>query len=408
MYLFALYKPRNVVKRRARHTRSPMNPTPAPDIRIEPVRSKRDLRLFLETPLNLHKDEPFWAPLPTFLEKEQLDRSANPFWKHADRELFLAFRGERAVGRIAAVIDHDLDAVTGERVGVWGYFACEDDPAVATALFRAAEDWHNARPEGRAAFLRGPLNPSLNYAAGMLVEGFERFPSFMNPYNPPYYPPLVEACGMEKEQDLFYYRFCRAANFDICNQELGKNFARGAEHYTLRRSTRATYDEDMRLLADLFTRCWADNWGFTPMHAEEIRHSWAVMRWLPAPSELTFLEYKGEAVGMSLYGADLGRLFKRLNGRISLSAPWHLFAGLRAVDGVRLYMLGVTKKHRRGLAIFRLLLGTINAAADTAALDYVDAGWVLEDNVNMNQICERLKGERLTRSRIYRRECGRV
>ena len=104
----------------------------------------------------------------------------------------------------------------------------------------------------------------------------------------------------------------------------------------------------------------------------------------------------------------LGRLFKRLNGRISLSAPWHLFAGLRAVDGVRLYMLGVTKKHRRGLAIFRLLLGTINAAADTAALDYVDAGWVLEDNANMNQICERLKGERLTRSRIYRRECGRV
>ena len=164
----------------------------------------------------------------------------------------------------------------------------------------------------------------------------------------------------------------------------------------------------MRLLADLITRCWADNWGFTPMHAEEIRHSWAVMRWLPAPSELTFLEYKGEAVGMSLYGADLGRLFKRLNGRISLSAPWHLFAGLRAVDGVRLYMLGVTKKHRRGLAIFRLLLGTINAAADTAALDYVDAGWVLEDNVNMNQICERLKGERLTRSRIYRRECGRA
>ena len=385
-----------------------MNPTLAPNIRVEPVRSKRDLRLFLETPLHLHKNEPFWAPLPMFLEKDQLDRTSNPFWKHADRELFLAFRDGRAVGRIAAVIDHDLDAATGERVGVWGYFVCEDDAAAASALFRAVEDWHGARPEGRAAFLRGPLNPSLNYAAGMLVEGFERFPSFMNPYNPPYYPPLVEACGMEKEQDLFYYRFCRAANFDICHQELDKNFARGAEHYHLRRSTRATYGGDMRLLADLFTRCWSDNWGFTPMHAEEIRHSWAAMRWIPAPSEMIFLEYKGEAVGMTLYGADLGPLFKRLNGRLTPAAPWQALAGLRAVDGVRLYMFGVTKKHRRGLATFRLLLGTINTFTDTTRLDYMDAGWVLENNVNMNQICERLKGERLTRSRIYRRECGRA
>ena len=385
-----------------------MKSTLAPNLRIEPVRSKRDLRLFLETPLLLHRDEPFWVPLPMFLEKDQLDQAGNPFWQHADRELFLALRGDRPVGRIAAVIDHDLDAATGQRVGVWGYFACEDDAAAASALFQAVEDWHGARPEGGPAFLRGPLNPSLNYAAGMLVEGFERFPSFMNPYNPPYYPPLAEACGMEKEQDLFFYRFCRAANFDICHQELDKNFARGSEHYRLRRSTRATYAGDMRLLADLFTRCWSDNWGFTPMHAEEIRHSWAAMRWIPAPSEMIFLEYKGEAVGMSLYGADLGQVLKRLNGRLTLAAPWQAIAGLRAVDGVRLYMFGVTRKHRRGLAIFRLLLGTINTFTDTTKLDYMDAGWVLEDNVNMNQICERLKGERLSRSRIYRRECVRA
>ena len=382
-----------------------MKPTPAPDIRIEPVRSKRDLRLFLELPLLLHGDEPFWVPLPMFLEKDQLNQAGNPFWQHADRELFLALRGGRPVGRIAAVIDYDLDAAASQRVGVWGYFACEDDAVAAAALFQAVEDWHAGRTEGRAAFLRGPLNPSLNYAAGMLVEGFERFPSFMNPYNPPYYQLLAEACGMEKEEDLLFYRFPCAAKLPICHRELDKNFAKNAD-YRLRQSTRATYSDDMRLLADLFTRCWSGNWGFTPMYAEEIRHSWTAMRWLPVPSELIFLEHRGEPVGMALIGADLSDMMKRLSGRLTLAAPWHALMGLRAVNGVRIYMFGVLPKYRRSIATFQLLYGAIKIAA--SGTEYVDGGWILESNTNMNRICERLEGERLTRSRIYRRECRRA
>lgn len=375
----------------------------SPDIHIEAVRSKRDLRLFLEVPLRLHKDEPFWVPLPMFLEKDQLNQARNPCWKHMERELFLALRGGRPVGRIAAILDRHLDAA-GQRVGVWGYFVCENDEAAAAALFRAVEDWHAARPEGPAVFLRGPLNPSLNYAAGMLVEGFERFPPFMNPYNPPYYPLLAQACGMEKEQDLFFYRFTQARNLAVCHRELDKAFARD-DGFCLRRSTRATHDADMLLLPDLYNRCWSDNWGFTPLSAEEFRYSWTAMRCLPVVAELLFIERQGQPVGMILLGADLGRMLKRLNGRLSLAAPWHVFRGLREIGGMRLYMFGIIKKYRRSIATFRLLYEAILLAAGTGGVKYVDAGWILEDNTNMNLICERLEGERLTRSRIYRREC---
>jgi hypothetical protein len=376
----------------------------ATETSIEPVRSKHSLKLFLETPLLLHRNDPFWVPLPMFMEKDQLAPQRNPFWKHAEHGLFVALRDKRPVGRIAAVIDHHLDAAAGQRVGIWGYFACEDNADTAAALFQAVEDWHSARPEGKAAFLRGPLNPSLNYTAGMLVEGFEHFPPFMNPWNPPYYPPLAEACGMEKEQDLFFFRFILADHLAVCHQELNKEFTKKTQ-FSLRRSTRATYADDMRLLADLYTRCWSDNWGFTPLSAEEITYSWTLMRYLPIVSELIFLERQGEPVGMILFGADLSRALKRLNGRFSLSAPWQVIKGLGEVEGTRMFMFGLDNKYRRGIATFQLLYGAINICADIGGIKYMDAGWTLEDNVNINRICERLQGKKITRSRMYRRMC---
>jgi hypothetical protein len=363
------------------------------------------MALFLETPLVLHRDEPCYVPLPALLEKDQLTPARNPFWRHARRELFVALRAGRPVGRIAAILDDDLDAASGQRVGAWGYFACEDDADTAEALFEAAESWHAARPEGAAAFLRGPLNPSLNYAAGMLVEGFERFPPFMNPWNPPYYPALAEACGMEKEQDLLFYRLSRAHTLAGARRDLDRDFTRKSA-FSLRRSTRATYAADMGLLAELYTRCWSDNWGFTPLRAEEIRYSWSVMRCLPVVSELLFLEHGGEAVGMILFGADLGVMLKGLNGSLSPAALWRCLSGLRRIGGGRIFMLGLTPKYRRSIAVFQLLRRAVSLFTDMAAPDYyIDAGWILEDNDNMNRICERARGELLTRSRLYRRMC---
>ena len=52
---------------------------------------------------------------------------------------------------------------------------------------------------------RGPVNPSLNYTCGLLVDGFDSPPTFLMTYNPPYYAALIEACGFAKAQDLYAY-----------------------------------------------------------------------------------------------------------------------------------------------------------------------------------------------------------
>ena len=376
-----------------------------PGLSVQQVRSGRDLEIFLGVPFVLHKNEPFWVPVPKFIEKDQLSPDRNPFWTEAKRELFVAMRDGSPVGRIVAIQDNRLDKNTGERVGAWGYFVCEENVETALALFQAVEAWHAQRPEGEAVFLRGPLNPSLNYTAGLLVEGFDHFPCFMTPYNPEYYHGLIAACGMAKEEDLYCYRFSREVMQGLCDSIFGKTSASDSE-YRIRRSVWKTFFNDMRLLAEMFDKCWSDNWGFTPLTAEEIHYSWSLMRYLPVSGELFFLEHRGQTVGMVLFGADLGPLFKLLNGRmLSLSTPFNIVKGLRSVKGVRIYLLGVTPKYRRTRAIFRLLNETINMAMATPTNNYVDGGWILERNIKMIKICEHLGGKVANRLRIYRREC---
>ena len=377
------------------HASQPYN-----EIDIRPVRSKGELRHFLELPLSLHGSEPYCVPMLAFLEKMQLSPVKNPFWSHAERELFLAFRHGRPVGRIAAIIDHALDAASGQRIGGWGYFAAEDNQDTAAALFRAVEDWHEGRREGKAVLLRGPLNPSLNYAAGMLVEGFGDFPPCLTPYNPPYYQRIADACGMEKEQDLLFYRFHLGLTPE--NKYSGR-FPAGSK-YRVRYSTSSTYARDLHLLVDLYNRCWKDNWGFSPLSVDEMHFSWAAMKYLPVVSALLFLEYAGTPVGVILYGADMTPVLSRLKGRLDIAAPWHFFQGLRSITGTRMYMFGLIEEHRSQRTFFPFLSNAITHYKSFPRLEYMDAGWVLEDNAIMNQICTKLGGKVVTRSRIYRRE----
>ena len=126
------------------------------------------------------------------------DRAKNPFFEHAEVECFLAFVGDRVRGRIAAIDNRAHNEFHDDRVGFFGFFECEDDPAVAAALFDAAARWLGARGKD---VLRGPMNFSTNDDCGSLVDGFETLgPTFvklgqMIASSPGLFPaPLADAC----------------------------------------------------------------------------------------------------------------------------------------------------------------------------------------------------------------------
>src|SRR3954470_5409431 len=117
-------------------TRTP--PTVAGAVEVRPVVSKRDLLRFIRLPWRLYRAAPLWVPPLISERKRFLDRDRNPFFEHAEAEFFLAWRDGQPVGRISAHVDHRLNEFQDNRWGLFGFFECEDDQAVANALLGEA------------------------------------------------------------------------------------------------------------------------------------------------------------------------------------------------------------------------------------------------------------------------------
>jgi len=138
---------------------------------VTPVDGRREREAFIALPYELHRRDPLFTPLLRRDVRTLLDPARNPFFEHAEGQLFLARSGGRVVGRIAALHDRRHNDAHGDRTGFFGFFECEEDQAVTAALFEAAAAWLRPR---RLDALRGPVNPSMNDEAGLLVRARER------------------------------------------------------------------------------------------------------------------------------------------------------------------------------------------------------------------------------------------
>ncbi len=379
--------------------------TPGMPPHILPVRSPRELADFIDLPWRILGAFPLWVPPLKSQERDLLSPGRHPFWETARRELFLARRDGRTVGRIAAIVDEKYNAYAGERCGAFGFFDCEDDQEAAHALLAAARDWLAAQG---MTFLRGPLNPSANYTCGLLVDGFERPPAIMMPWNPPWYARLLESWHLRKEADLFAYLIERARLDlpDWLTEEVARLKAEG--RFTARTSSRATMAEDIRAMLDIYRESWADNWGFSPLSAGEAERHVKELKTILDPDFFLLFFHRGEPAAGMVALPDMNPLLKRLNGRIGPAAPWHWWRSRAEIrGGYRIMLFGIRKEYRLlGLPLL-LLDAMLDAARRRPDFQWVEGSWVLEDNVAIDDLIEDFSGRLVKRYRIYRREISR-
>src|SRR5262245_61563593 len=172
-------------------------------IDVRRVDGRRDFGRFIDYAYERNASDPHWVPPLRISERERLTPRKNPFFAHADVDLFLARRGDRVVGRIAAIDDRLHNERHRDNVAMFGFFEAEDS-AATDALTRTIEAW--ARTRGRSS-MRGPINPSLNESAGLLIDGFDSDPMLMMPHNPPEYAAFLESVGYRKVKDLFAWLY---------------------------------------------------------------------------------------------------------------------------------------------------------------------------------------------------------
>jgi hypothetical protein len=364
-------------------------------IAIRRVGGRSDFRRFIDYAYDRNAGDPHWIPPLRIGEHERLTPKKNPFFEHAEVELLLAWRGDRICGRIAAIDDALHRQTHGDNAAMFGFFEA-DDAEASRGLFEAVDAW--ARARGRAR-VRGPINPSLNESAGLLIDGFDTDSMLLMPHNPPEYATHIEAAGYRKVKDLFAW---------ICEIDrplppvVVKLATRLREkHGIVARPFNLTeFSREVERLRIIYTAAWEKNWGFVPPTVAEFKRLATELKPIFDTRCAVCAEVDGQPVACAVAIPDINQALKGTSGRLlSLAIP-RLLLRKRYVDQIRLLLLGVDARYR-ALGIYPLLLVALHAQLKGGPYKRAELSWVLEDNRDINQTAE-LAGARLYKKyRIY-------
>ena len=166
------------------------------------VQSAADRRQFIRVQREIYADDPNWVPPIWRVQDELVGFRPHPFYDENRCQAFIVTRNAKTVGRVVAIINRGHNQRYNDKVGFFGFFECHDDIEAARVLFHTAEQW--LLDQGMDT-VRGPVNPSLNYDCGLLIDGFDTPPTFLIPYNRDYYDSLLVRCGFVKVQDLLWH-----------------------------------------------------------------------------------------------------------------------------------------------------------------------------------------------------------
>jgi GNAT superfamily N-acetyltransferase len=369
-------------------------------LEVRPVASRRELNTFIKLPWRLYRNEPNWVPPLVYDRKRFLDRSRNPFFKHAEVELFLAWRGETPVGRISAQIDRNFNEFQGHDWGMFGFFECADDPDAAAALLAAADSWLRARGRDRMV---GPMDFTTNDECGILIDGYDLLPTILTNWHHPYYPGLIEGAGLTKAMDLYMWSLDVADRGSV-HPAIWRIAADVERKYgiTVRNMRKKDMEAEIGRFLKVYNAAWERNWGFVPLTEEEVRHYAKDLKQILDENWAFIAEKDGEPVGAALTLPDYNQVFKHMNGRL-LPIGWAKFLWYRRkIDRVRVFALGVKPEYQHtgvGAKLYEMHWD----AGERTQQGRGETGWTLESNTPMNRAMERMGGKIVRTYRIYER-----
>ncbi|MDP8943910.1 MAG: hypothetical protein M3N16_07310 [Actinomycetota bacterium] len=367
-------------------------------VAVRPVESRADLRRFVGLPWRIYRTGDPWVPPLRAERRRFLDRRRNPFFEHAEAQYLLAWRDGRPVGRISAHVDHRLNEVQGNDWGLFGFFECEDDPEAAGALLGAAEAWLRARARDRMV---GPMDFTTNHECGVLVEGHERPPQILEPWQHPYYAGLLEGHGLGKAMDLLKWQLEIADREKILPVifELAERLE--PEHgIRIRHMRKRDLTNEVRRFVEVYRAAWERNWGFVPPTEREVEHQAKELRPILDENWVMLAERDGETVGAALTLPDYNQVLRELDGRL-LPLGWlKALRARRRIDSVRVFALGVKPEYQHTGVAAALYVEHFEMAARTPQ-KWGEMGWILETNTAMNRGMEAMGGRVVKRHRVY-------
>ena len=344
---------------------------------INPTRS--NLKKFVEFQINLYKGNPYFIPPLVSDEIATLDSNVNPAFDHCEAAYFMAYRDGKPVGRIAAMINKQVNEKENSRQARFGFVDFIDDAEVSKALFDAAEKW--AKNKGMDNIV-GPLGFTDLDNEGMLINGFEELGTMATIYNYPYYPEHIERLGYEKEVD--WHEFLIEIPEQIPDKHkriaeiVKKKFNLRVLKFTSRKELKEKYGE---ALFELINEAYDDLYGYSRLTKRQIDYYIKIYLGMLNLDLVTLIvDGEDKLVGVGISIQSMSRALQKSKGKMFPFGWWHLLKGLKGKnDRVDLLLVAV-KPQYQGKGVNALLFTDLIPAYNKYGFKWAESNPELETN----------------------------
>ena len=322
-------------------------------IEIKKVESRRDLCKFIDFHNELYKGNPYHVPNLYFDEMNTFRKDKNPAFDFCEAEYFMAYRDGKAVGRVAAIINHSANKKWERESVRFGWIDFVDDIEVSKALLKAVEDY--GKSKGMKEIV-GPLGFTDMDPEGMLLYGYDQLGTQATAYNYPYYPEHMDRMGgWEKDNDYVEYKLYVPEEMPEKYATIAKMIQKRYNLQVKKLKRNEIYGENGygKKIFNVVNETFKDLYGYSKLTDRQIEQY--VKMYLPMADLdlITIIEdwntpdHKVVGVGISI--PSLARALQKCGGKLFPFGWWHILRALKfhKTEVVDLLLVGVLPEYRQ-------------------------------------------------------------
>lgn len=322
-------------------------------IEIKKVESRRDLCKFIDFHNELYKGNPYHVPNLYFDEMNTFRKDKNAAFDFCEAEYFMAYRDGKAVGRVAAIINHSANKKWERESVRFGWIDFVDDIEVSKALLKAVEDY--GKSKGMKEIV-GPLGFTDMDPEGMLLYGYDQLGTQATAYNYPYYPEHMDRMGgWEKDNDYVEYKLYVPEEMPEKYATIAKMIQKRYNLQVKKLKRNEIYGENGygKKIFQVVNETFKDLYGYSKLTDRQIEQY--VKMYLPMADLdlITIIEdwntpdHKVVGVGISI--PSLARALQKCGGKLFPFGWWHIFRALKfhKTEVVDLLLIGVLPEYRQ-------------------------------------------------------------
>lgn len=368
-------------------------------VSIREVSSKKDLKKFIWFGINLYKDCKFAAP-PLFMDDLlNLSKGKNPALDFCDTAYFIAYKDNKIVGRIAAIINPVANETWNQKNARFGWVDFIDDLDVSKALFDTATAWANNK--GMTA-IHGPLGFTDLDHEGTLIEGFDKLGTLATIYNYPYYPKHFEQYGFVKDVDyneylitvpeVFPEKYFRIA--EIVKQKYNLT----SKHFKKRKQV---VDKYGLKIFELLNLCYQDLYGFTKLNQNQIDfYIKLYFSFFRLDTVSIVVDQKDDVIALGIAMPSFTKALQKAKGNLFPFGWYYMLRALNKNDVIDLYLMAVHPDYQNK-GVNSVMFADIMPNSAKNGYKFAESNPELETNTKMSSQWGTFEHVNHKRRRVY-------